>query len=188
MLTAAAELIAEVGWGRVTTRAVAARAGLPLGAVTYHFRGKQELLTQAALQAVEGVFPMTELAGVGTLPELIRMIRTSVSDRNSGDPVLSGVFMETLREAARSPVLRERMATLLADYRRLLRDLVRTEQQRGAVRAGVDPAAVANLVAAAGDGLLLHALLEPDLEVAACVETLLALLGSAQSTMESGHG
>ena len=32
-MAAAAELIAELGWGRVTTRAVAERAGLPHGAV-----------------------------------------------------------------------------------------------------------------------------------------------------------
>ncbi|URN07243.1 TetR/AcrR family transcriptional regulator [Actinomadura madurae] len=30
LLDAAARLIAEVGWGRVTTRAVAERAGLPM--------------------------------------------------------------------------------------------------------------------------------------------------------------
>ena len=46
LMAAAAELIAELGWGRVTTRAVAERAGLPHGAVSYHFRGKQELLTE----------------------------------------------------------------------------------------------------------------------------------------------
>ena len=51
LMAAAAELIAELGWGRVTTRAVAERAGLPHGAVSYHFRGKQELLTEAAMYA-----------------------------------------------------------------------------------------------------------------------------------------
>ena len=35
----------------MTTRAVAERAGLPHGAVSYHFRGKQELLTEATMFA-----------------------------------------------------------------------------------------------------------------------------------------
>ncbi|HEX3814380.1 MAG TPA: helix-turn-helix domain-containing protein, partial [Mycobacteriales bacterium] len=48
LMAAAAELIAELGWGRVTTRAVAERAGLPHGSVSYHFRGKQDLLIESA--------------------------------------------------------------------------------------------------------------------------------------------
>ncbi|HEY7419656.1 MAG TPA: helix-turn-helix domain-containing protein [Ktedonobacteraceae bacterium] len=51
LLDAAAELIAECGWGQVTTRAIAERASLPHGTVSYHFQGKQELLTEAALHA-----------------------------------------------------------------------------------------------------------------------------------------
>ena len=57
-MTAAAELIAELGWGRVTTRAVAERAELPHGAVSYHFRGKQELLAEAALHAFQQAIPV----------------------------------------------------------------------------------------------------------------------------------
>ena len=57
LMAAAAELIAELGWGRVTTRAVADRAGLPHGTVSYHFRGKQELLTDASLHAFQRAVP-----------------------------------------------------------------------------------------------------------------------------------
>jgi AcrR family transcriptional regulator len=57
LLTAAAELIAEVGWGQVTTRAVTERAGLPHGAVSYHFRGKRELLGDAAMHAFSDALP-----------------------------------------------------------------------------------------------------------------------------------
>lgn len=188
LLEAAAALIAEVGWGRVTTRAVAERAELPLGAVSYHFRGKQELLTQASLEVVEGIFPTTQLAGVETLAELIGMIKTSVGSWDAFDPVLSGVLMETMRESGRDPVLQERMAALLADYRRLLTELVRSEQQRGTVAVDVDPAAVATLIAAAGDGLLLHVLLDPDLEVATAVEALLTRLEPAAAQVGPGDG
>ncbi|WP_035770222.1 TetR/AcrR family transcriptional regulator [Arthrobacter castelli] len=176
LLTAASELIAEAGWGRVTTRAVAERAGLPLGAVSYHFRGKQELLSQAALETVEAIFPLRELANVQTLVELLGMIKTSVGNRESFDPVVSAMLLETLRESGRDPALRERMVTLLRDYRQLLAELVRSEQNRGAVAADADPAAVASLIAGAGDGLLMHALVDPRLDVTASVETLLALL------------
>lgn len=177
LLTAAAVLIAEVGWGRVTTRAVAERAGLPLGAVSYHFRGKQELLTQAALETVEAIFPISELAGVETVAELMGSITASVGPLDGNDRVLSGVLLEALREAGRDRELAERMTTLLAEYRRLLSELVRAEQQRGVVRADADPAALATLVAATGDGLLLHALLDSGMDAVGAVEALRALLG-----------
>ncbi|MGH3500414.1 MAG: TetR/AcrR family transcriptional regulator [Nocardioidaceae bacterium] len=176
MLTAATALIAEVGWGRVTTRAVAERAGLPLGAVSYHFRGKQELLSQAALETVEAIFPTRELAAVESLPKLTPLIKTSLGNRDSYDPVLSGALLEAMREAGRNPVLATRITASLAEYRRLLCGLVHTEQQRGAVRADTDPTALATLIAAAGDGLLLHALLDPRLDVSEAAEALLALL------------
>lgn len=176
LLKAAAVLIAELGWGRVTTRAVAERAELPHGTVSYHFHSKQELLSQAALTTVEDIFPMSELAAVKTLPQLLELVKTSVGNREASDPVLPGVLMETMRESARDPVLRERMATLLADYRRLLTELVRTEQDRGVVTADADPAALATLLAAAGDGLVLHALLDSDIDTVSAFEALVALL------------
>lgn len=169
-------MIAEVGWGRVTTRAVAQRAGLPLGAVSYHFRGKQELLTQAALATVEAVLSTRELAEVGTLAELATLLTEAVGGRDSETTVLSGVLVETLREAGRDPVLAGRMTRLLAEYRRLLGELVRAEQQSGRLRGDVDPAALATLVAALGDGLLLHALLDRDLDTAGAAGTLRTLL------------
>ncbi|MFE9107979.1 hypothetical protein [Actinomadura geliboluensis] len=52
----------------------------------------------------------------------------------------------------------------------------RAEQDRGVVTRGPDPTSLATLLIAAGDGLLLHALLAPQLPVAGAVETLLTLL------------
>ncbi len=184
LLRAAAELIAELGWGRVTTRAVAERAGLPHGTVSYHFRGKQELLTEAVLEAVERVAPMDELETVETLADLIAVITTWVGNRDSLDPVSTGVLMEAMRESERDPALRDRMATMLVDYRRVLADLVHAEQQRGAVGSGPTPTALATLIAAAGDGLLLHALLDPGLDGVAAIEALGALLGQRADTDE----
>jgi hypothetical protein len=53
LMAAAAELIAELGWGRVTTRAVAERAGLPHGA-----------LTEAAVFAFAQTIPKDEFAAL----------------------------------------------------------------------------------------------------------------------------
>ena len=175
LLTAAAELIAELGWGRVTTRAVAARAGLPHGAVSYHFRGKQELLTEAALRTVEQAFPIAELEALQTMADLMAVAVASLQ-REAIDPVLSAVMLEAMRESARDPALRERIAALEREYRRLLAELVRAEQQHGAVSADAPPSALATLLAAAADGLLLHALLDPDIDITGALTALQTLL------------
>jgi AcrR family transcriptional regulator len=175
MLVAAAELIAELGWGRVTTRAVAARAGLPHGAVSYHFRGKQELLAAAALRTVEQAFPLTELQAVQTLAELMAVAGTRL-EHDAIDPVMSAVMMEAMRESARDPVLRERITALEREYRRILADLIRSEQQRGSIPADLPAAPVAVLLAAAADGLLLNALADPELDITPAIAALHTLL------------
>lgn len=182
LLRAAAELIAEQGWGRVTTRAIAQRAGLPHGTVSYHFRGKQELLTEAALHTVEHLAPMGDLEAAATMTDLAALLTSWMSDLDQTDPVTTGVLMEAMREAERDPALRHRLVAMLARYRRLLADLVGAEQHRGATPPGPSPSGLATLIAAAGDGLLLHALLDPGLDVAEAIQALHALLGQAPRT------
>lgn len=175
LLDAAAQLIAEVGWGRVTTRAVAERAGLPHGAVSYHFRGKQELLTEAAVATVEAMFPLTELNAVTDLAELIPMLETS-SAPEAVDPVRFGVMVEAMRECGRDPELCGRLTSLLTAYREMVAGLVRAGQERGSVNRALDPRDVATLLIATGDGLLLHTLINPRLPVTGAARTLLTLI------------
>jgi DNA-binding transcriptional regulator YbjK len=55
LASAAIEIIAEVGIGRATHRAVAARADLPLGATTYYFPSLDALLGAGLEQATEAL-------------------------------------------------------------------------------------------------------------------------------------
>lgn len=178
---AAAELIAELGWGRVTTRAVAERAGLPHGAVSYHFRGKQELLTEAAMFAFARAVPADEFAALAGVEDLIGFIAAEITGPGAVGPVLSRLMFEAMGEAERDPALRDRMGAMLARYRELMIAAVRAEQQRGAVFAGAPADAIATLLGAVGDGLLLHARLDPGLDVHAALTALRALLAPRPS-------
>lgn len=176
LLDAAAALIAELGWGQVTTRAIAERAGLPHGAVSYHFQGKQELLTEAALQTVERLFPVDELAAIKTLGDLLPLVQSWLSAHDSTSSAGADVLIEAMREAKRNPALRHRLALILREYRQVVAELARAEQLRGAIGAGFTPSALATLIAAVGDGLLLHLMLDPELNTADAAATLFALL------------
>lgn len=175
LLRSAAELIAEVGWGRVTTRAVAERAGLPHGAVSYHFRGKQELLVEAALHAFAESLPADAFASLQSVDDLLFLIQAEIGD--ASDPVMSRLMLETMREAERDEVLSARLRVMLHQYRRLIVDVVRAGQQRGEIARAAPAEAIGTLLGATGDGLLLHALIDPDLDVSAAVEAMRALLG-----------
>ena len=180
-MAAAAELVAELGWGRVTTRAVAERAGLPHGAVSYHFRGKQELLTEAAMSAFARAVPADEFAALAGVQDLIGFIAAEVADRDAIDPVLSRLMFEAMSEAERDPALRERMGAMLARYREMTVRAVRAEQQRGTVFGGAPADAIATLLGAIGDGMLLHARLDPGLDVHAALDALRTLLAPRPS-------
>ena len=175
-MTAAAELIAELGWGRVTTRAVAERAGLPHGAVSYHFRGKQELLIEAAMFTFARAMPADEFAALAGVEDFIGLVAAEVADRDAIDPVISRLMFEAMREAERDAVLRDRMRAMLAQYRELMIATIRAGQERGTIVAGVPADAIATLLGAIGDGLLLHVLLDPDLDVHPALDALRALL------------
>jgi AcrR family transcriptional regulator len=179
LLRSAAELIAEVGWGRVTTRAVAARAGLPHGAVSYHFRGKQELLIEATLHTFEEAFPVAELEAHEAPSDFVELLEAWFGSQDAADPLVTGVGIEAMLESERDPVLRTRLAATLHDYRRALTHIAETAQERGTMPSSVSPAALATLLAAVGDGLFLHARLDPEVDAAGALAALRTLLVAA---------
>ncbi len=176
LLEAAGQLIAELGWGRVTTRAVAERAGLPHGAVSYHFSGKQELLGEAAVLVFERAFPLAELEALGSLQEALALMERWMAEAESGDLLVAEVGMEAILESSRDPVLRGRVEAMLRSYRAVLAELARRDAVEGTSFSGASPQAIATLVAAALDGLFLHARLDPQLDSPAAVAALRALL------------
>jgi AcrR family transcriptional regulator len=176
LLRAAAELIAESGWGRVTTRAVATRADLPHGAVSYHFHGKQELLTEAALHVFEQAFPVAELRALEQLPDLVALFEPFLGEQSEEQELVSRVGTEAMLEAERNPLLRERLAELLSDFRQAVADLVRAGQERGTLPADIAPDPLATLLGAVADGLFLHARLDPELDATGALNALRVLL------------
>ena len=81
-------------------------------------------------------------------------------------------MFEAMREAERDAALRERMGAMLTQYRELMIQAIRAEQNRGTVFTRAPADAIATLLGAVGDGLLLHALLDPELDVAAALDAL----------------
>lgn len=178
IIDAAVALIGELGWGQVTTRAIAARAQVPHGAVAYHFNGKADLLREAAIFATTRALaePIALARQAGSVAELVEGTFAWYSTGGMSDPS-AALLLEVTREGVRDDALRESFAAILRDYRAALADLVRADQERAAIPRQADPAGIAALVAALLDGLMLHLILDPHLDIQATASAVRTLLG-----------
>jgi AcrR family transcriptional regulator len=158
---AAIELVAEVGWGGVSTRLLAERAGVTPGLVHYHYRSLDDALRTAITTAVEAIIEEFEqrLAGETDPQRLMALAWAALDDFPVTGPQ-SVMIIEAVLAAIRDAELRQRLAAAVGRYRRLLTDRL------GA--AGVErPEATAAVLAAVVDGVMLHRILFEDLDSAA---------------------
>jgi AcrR family transcriptional regulator len=158
---AAIELVAEVGWGGVSTRLLAERAGVTPGLVHYHYRSLNDALRTAITTAAEAIIEEFEqrLAGETDPQRLMALAWAALDDFSVTGPQ-SVMIIEAVLAAIRDAELRQRLAAAVGRYRRLLTDRL------GA--AGVErPEATAAVLAAVVDGVMLHRILFEDLDSAA---------------------
>jgi AcrR family transcriptional regulator len=159
-------LVAERGWGAVSTRLVADRAGVNQALVHYHFGSKEALLRLAVARAIDAeiaaaVEPML------MAPSFEDGLDATLAAIGRFDPASpSGILLaEAMLRATRDPLVAESIATELAVFRALLADRLRVARDAGQVRAALDPVATATALAALLDGLLLHRIADPAIDL-----------------------
>lgn len=140
---AALELIPELGWEGVSTRAIARRAGVAPGLIHYHFASVPALLREAAVEHLAEAVRM--LDGVDDPLLLV----TESLDALEAEPSRR-LFLETALAATRDDELRRELTALLGAFREVL-------GHRLAAGGVEDPRETAGILAALVDGLLLHA-------------------------------
>jgi TetR/AcrR family transcriptional regulator, regulator of biofilm formation and stress response len=170
ILQATAALIAEDGWSGFSTRDIAARAGVTQGVVSYHWRSKDDLVQEAALGATaESLEPIS--AALREAPSVREALERSLAlvEAIRAEPALTLLLFETMLHAARDERLRDALAGMIRDFRG---ELAAALAREGV--AGAEPLAAA--LSAAWDGLLLHAVVDDELDVADAGAALLRLL------------
>ncbi|WP_225654188.1 TetR/AcrR family transcriptional regulator [Streptomyces pseudogriseolus] len=150
ILAAALDLIAEEGVAGVSHRKIAARAGVPLGSMTYHFTGIDELLLEAFTGYADHVVAVFEqhLAGT-TTPEEAREAVTDLVHTLSGGPRRDLILVQELYTLA---ARREPYRALCARWMRRSRALLETHF----------PPDTARHLDALIEGLTLHRALDDD--------------------------
>ena len=107
IVEATLDVIAEHGVAGTTHRRVAAAADVPLGSMTYHFTGLEELLTEAfTLQADTVATRFTErLAAAGNLDEACEAVVDLILGKGWATPRTMLLSYELYAFAARNPAL-----------------------------------------------------------------------------------
>jgi TetR/AcrR family transcriptional regulator, regulator of biofilm formation and stress response len=128
ILHATLELIGEHGVGGVTNRAVAGRAGVSLGSLTYHFASQTDLLREALLRFVtreaDRLEALGDGLGDGDVPELEEVAAAVQQVVQSADRREVLAQLELYLHASRDPALREVAARAYAAYDRAARTVL----------------------------------------------------------------
>lgn len=179
LVRAGVELLAEQGWGAITTRAVAQRAGANPGLVHYHFADLADLrraITAAAVDAVVDDLTPT-LVDVHDLAGLVELVGALLTPGGLADQAWTGpgelpgerLTVEVFAAAMADPHSRAAVADALVATRTTLAEWftdrspeLHADRARG----------YATLATALVDGLYLHRIIDPALPVDDAVAAL----------------
>jgi DNA-binding transcriptional regulator YbjK len=127
------EVIADHGVAGTTHRRIAAAADVPLGSLTYHFDGLEDLLAQAFRRHAERMSRSYEAAfdGVETREQLIDAITDLIHGDADADPRDWAVAYELYLAALRDPALRTVTESWMRTSRAVLERFVDPTTARG---------------------------------------------------------
>lgn len=162
LLEGALKCIQEKGYGRTTARDLAGAAGTNLGAIGYHFGSTEQLLNEAiGLGFQRWLARFAEVAAAAhdddpraALRQMAREIPASL-ERNRH---LAVAFVEALAQAERAPAVRKQLAKGYETSRAAVAALIEAQVGDG---PDLDTRALASLMIAVFDGLLVQWILDP---------------------------
>jgi AcrR family transcriptional regulator len=165
LLQGAMRCLREKGYAHTTARDIAAAANSNLGSIGYHFGSKEALLNEAIR---EGFAEWTAQVGriafanAGATPlERGRASWVALTDTFKEHRSLMVAFVEALAQAERSNELRRQLADIYEGGRAVIGDMIAASFQAAKID---DPhtRAVASLLIAICDGLMLQWLVDPE--------------------------
>jgi len=163
LLEAARTLLRERTYGNITARDLVATSNTNLGSIGYHFGSKESLLNEAIGLAFEewadAIIHATRLdLGSGPLA-LTDLLGTVLDEYDSIRPYYHA-YIEALARSARSPELREQLASHYNRQRDRVAGLL--TDSLGETIDPDDARHLASVMIATVDGLLIQTFIDPD--------------------------
>jgi AcrR family transcriptional regulator len=176
------------GVARTSSRAIADRAGANLGAITYHFGSKEQLVAVAlAAELHDWTQPVLDLLAELDEPATrllgaVKALTETFDEHRDRVPGLLEVFVH----AARTPESDNPMAAIWRDLRTRLATVIAELRTSGAVPQWVEPDAMAALIVAVAAGTVVSVTVEPagvsHRDIATQFAALLLAAGTARSS------
>jgi AcrR family transcriptional regulator len=161
LVDAAWRCVAHRGFQSLTVDDVCAEAGVSKGAFYTYFDQKQELLLALLEDEAAGILEvMRELqeAPVSGVERLRRFARAMVERGDS--PASLQIRADMWAEMSSDPAVRQTWATVVGERRAVLKGWIQESIEEGEL-APIPANALAAILLSLGDGLLLHAGLDP---------------------------
>jgi AcrR family transcriptional regulator len=175
ILTTALEVIARTGYRGTSVRELAKAVGLSQAGLLHYFSSKEELFAEILIKRDEVNENAVSDRGETAVEGLIGVVH-----HNADVPGLVQLYAQFSIEASDpGHPSHEIFVERYARVRELIATDVAARQQAGTLTSGLDPTVIANLLIAVADGLQTQWLLDPDVDMAAHLSTLISLLGLA---------
>lgn len=165
LVDGAAACIRAGGVAGATSRAITAEAGANLAAITYHFGSKDDLVAEALLTTIRralgpalAVLARDDLAPPARLALAVAALRAAFAEQARDAPA----YVEALVQARHLPSLHAGVLELAGELRRFLADQIEAQQAEGRLPGWVEPAAMATLVLAVLNGIVVQSVLDPE--------------------------
>jgi AcrR family transcriptional regulator len=142
VLSAAAELLAELGWGRVTIEAVASRSGVARTTIYRHWPDLHHLLAEA----LESVMDPCATPDTGTLRGDLSITLSGLA-RTLTRSATAGVLTSMIDAAERDPDIADLQRAFTQERRQAARRAIEQAAARGEIRPDVDVHVEASLIA-----------------------------------------
>jgi len=134
VLTAAIDLLAEVGYGAITIEAIAARSGVAKSTIYRHWPGKLELIDDAFAELKPPIEPRVAGTVRERVTDLLEQMATHVSSST-----WSACLPAMIEAAERDPGVRKLQRKITAQRRKLMVSLIREGVDSGELPAHLDP-------------------------------------------------
>lgn len=164
LVRGALRCLRQKGYVATTARDIAAASGAHLGSIAYHFGSKEALLNEALAEGFrewrEHVARRVSVPDGGSPLERLRISWRAVLDAYGEHEALLMAFVEALPVAARAPELRQQLAGQYEEGRSAIAAMIEASIMEHRADLGADPKALASLLVAVYDGLLVQWLLD----------------------------
>lgn len=167
ILNAARRCLSEKGYAGTTIAEIAAEAGVSRGLLHYYFKSKEELLAQVlragiavSLELVEAMFAESE-----SVDDLAKGLPSALRAFLESDATFVNLSVECLSVAHESRLVARELEDLYVQVREAIREGLDRAAGRGIIGPAVPLDALAAVLVAITDGLVIQFLIDPGLAV-----------------------